>query len=189
MKRCLLPIQQSRCEIQLLLVYQSDEEKKMLEIQQSYLANVFKPYHIKTNTQWVAIDKTENLNKQKLAGRFWDLFYTEIYLIYLQYLKRLLPMHINLLLGKQGAIICSVHERFYSNEKIQIVGFSRGFPFSHVIVSAKSSPHVLAHEIGHSCGLKHNVSKDNLMYPLTPNMNASLNERQIKHLLRARYVN
>jgi hypothetical protein len=116
------------------------------------------------------------------------LFYVEIYLIYFKYIRTLLPEFNQAMLSTNGIIICSVHEKFYSNEKMTIVGFSRGFPFSHVIVSSASSVHVLAHEIGHSCGLWHSKDKNNLMYALSPSAAVSLSVRQRFAILKARYV-
>jgi Matrixin len=137
---------------------------------------------------WKSVNAEFNFSRNKNAGLFWNLFYTEIYLIYFKYIKVLLPEFLTKMISKNGLILCTMHEQFYSNEKINIVGFSRGFPFSHVILSKASEAHVLAHEIGHTCGLWHKKEEYNLMYPLTPKKPVKISRQQYQAILRARYI-
>jgi hypothetical protein len=171
-----------------LLVYQTEIERQILKKQFEYLQTQFGKLNIDVLPIWKQLHARLNFNKTRNAGRFLNLFYVEIYLIYFKYIKSLLPEFFLQMLSTNGIIICSVHEKFYSNEKITIVGFSRGFPFSHVIVSLESGAHVLAHEIGHSCGLWHSKDKNNLMYALTPKAPVSVSERQRLAVLKARYI-
>jgi hypothetical protein len=174
--------------IKILLVYQSQSELEHLKKQFSFLEQTFGRINIKAIGIWKALDSELDFSKTKKAGLFWNLFYTEIYLIYFKYIKVLLPEFSKDLLSRNGIIICSMHERFHSDERINIVGFSRGFPFSHVILSMTSGQHVMAHEVGHSCGLWHSKDKNNLMFPLTPDAPVIVNERQKKTILMARYI-
>jgi hypothetical protein len=187
-KRLLIPIHSKQYRMNVLLVYQSESERLILKRQLDFLQLQYAKIKIDVLPIWKQLDSGLNFHKAKHAGRILNLFYVEIYLIYFKYISVLLPEFFQQMLSINGLIICSVHEKFYSNEKITIVGFSRGFPFSHVIVSTDSGAHVLAHEIGHSCGLWHSKDNNNLMYALTPSTVVSINAQQKQAILRARYV-
>ncbi len=170
------------------MAYQDGADFKVLEKQLTFLNQTFAAFGIQVTAKWVKLDARYNFNKDKAAGQFFNLFYTEIYFIYAKYLNVLLNLKKEILISRQGAIIASVHHTFYGNDKIQVVGFSRGFPFSHVIIAKNAGAHVLAHEIGHSCGLWHSKDKNNLMYALTPQTPVVLNEKQLSAVFKARYV-
>ncbi len=193
LKRLVLPLKTAKVskekyKMKIMLVYQSQSDLVHLQKQYDFLEQLFGNYEIKTLPIWKSLDLTFNFNRNKNAGLFWNLFYTEIYLIYFKYLKVLLPDFLREMTSKNGLILCTIHEQFYKNDKINIVGFSRGFPFSHVILSKTSAEHVLAHEIGHTCGLWHQKDEHNLMYPLTPKLPAKISELQYKAILKARYI-
>jgi hypothetical protein len=187
-KRLVLPIRSKQNRMNILLVYQTETERLILKRQLEFLQSQYAKINIDGLPIWKRLDSKLDFNKRRNAGRFLNLFYVEIYLIYFKYIKALLPEFFQQMLSANGMIICSVHEKFYSNEKITIVGFSRGFPFSHVIVSSESGAHVLAHEISHSCGLWHSKDKNNLMYALTPSAAVSISDQQRLAILKARYV-
>jgi Matrixin len=187
-KRLVLPVRFKQNRMNVLLVYQSEQEKLILQRQLEFLQTQYVKINVDVLPIWKPLDSKLDFNKNRNAGRFLNLFYVEIYLIYFKYIKTLMPEFFQQMLSTHGIIICSVHEKFYSNEKITIVGFSRGFPFSHVIVSSGSGNHVLAHEIGHCCGLWHSKDKNNLMYALTPSALININEHQRLAILKARYV-
>jgi Matrixin len=186
-KRLLIPLKNSNRMI-VLLAYQDTTDLNLLEKQWAFLYPTFAAFGIQVTAEWVKLDTSYNFNKDKAAGRFFNLFYTEIYFIYAKYLYALLKLKKELLISRQGVIIASVHHTFYGNDKIQVVGFSRGFPFSHVIIAKNAGAHVLAHEIGHSCGLWHSKEKNNLMYALTPQTPVILNEKQLRAVFKARYI-
>jgi hypothetical protein len=187
-KRIILPIRAEKTRMNVLLVYQTEPERLILKKQLEFLQSQYAKINIDVLPIWKHLDSTLDFNKRRNAGRFLNLFYVEIYLIYFKYIKILLTEFFPYMLSINGIIICSVHEKFYSNEKMTIVGFSRGFPFSHVIVSSESGAHVLAHEIGHSCGLLHSKDKNNLMYAFTPSAAVSISKKQRLAILKARYV-
>ncbi len=189
LKRLIWPLNKtSKGTIKILLVYQSPNDLEHLKRQFAYLEQIFGAYHIQVIGHWKSLDPTLDFSRTKRAGLFWNLFYTELYLIYFKYLKILLQEFREDLVSKNGMIICSLHDRFHKDEKISIVGFSRGFPFSHVVLSKKGGEHVLAHEIGHTCGLWHSKDKSNLMYALTPKLPVQISDYQNQIISRARYV-